>query len=107
MLSSFVFNFGLRLYPWGSDAKAKSRAILLHLPKAVFELNTTGGGAGGVGDGDGGDGAAPVLPTIRDVVKELAYVVASTRSSAHLSLVWPFCGVDEVGRCSLTLPNPR
>lgn len=71
--------------PWGTDATAKSRAILLHLPKALFAEKLA----------EGEDGAAPALPVVREVVRELSYQVASTRSAGRLDLVWPFCGVDQ------------
>ena len=71
--------------PWGTDASAKSRAILLHLPKALFTQQIT----------EGEDGSAPELPTVREVIRELSYQVTTTRSAGRLQLVWPFCGVDE------------
>ena len=71
--------------PWGTDAIAKSRAILLHLPKALFAQQIT----------EGEDGSAPELPIVREVVRELSYQVSTTRSAGRLQLVWPFCGVNE------------
>ena len=71
--------------PWGTDAKAKSRAILLHLPKQMLNRMTS----------EQEDGSAPLLPVVSEVVREMSYQVASVRSAARLQLVWAFCGVNE------------